>query len=51
MALTNPKIAVILAAMFNLILIAILISKGKTKIAMGLTVLEVLIIAFSGYLD
>ena len=51
MALTIPKTIVIWIAMFNLILIAILISRGKKNIAFGLTVLETIIIAISSYIN
>ncbi len=51
MALTIPKTIIIWLAMFNLILIAILISRGKKNVALALTILEVIIIAISSYVE
>ncbi len=51
MALTFPKIVIILLALLNLIFIAIASALGKTRLAISLSVIEALIVTSSSYFD
>ena len=51
MALTIPKMFIIIVALINLILISVFTMLGKFKIAVALSVLEAFIVTSSSYFN
>ncbi|MBI4154783.1 hypothetical protein HY498_01715 [Candidatus Woesearchaeota archaeon] len=51
MALTLPKIIIILLALLNLIFIGIATALGKSRLAISLAVVEAIIVTSSSYFD
>jgi hypothetical protein len=51
MTLTLPKIVIILLALLNLVFIGIATALGKSRLAVSLAVVEVIIIASTNYFN
>ena len=51
MVLNTAKIAIILLALLNLVLIGIATALGKDRLAVSLSVIEIIIIASASYFD